>query len=179
VQTKLRFYDRTVWVFGSVGDIDPFNYGGGFVVETPYGPELEYIDRDTDDPELEYIDRDTDDPTTFTVYRVTLEEDVWTQFDGVDWRAVARTADHDIWDLRDMAETCDPEVRAEVVQMAINYYGWHEFDSDPLRLTHKELRERWPDVVPEPETEPEPESDEESDETTEEEESEEDVEDSE
>jgi len=139
---------------GSIGDINPIEYGGGYILSAPEmgGPWIEYFEGldcestawqiELDNPE--HLKREV------TVYRVDLEKDgkqFLSSYDWVVWHDVAESCGNSEQYVRAidgaMRTTLDVTVRASMVQDAAGYYGWHAFDSEPLTLTLGELIERW------------------------------------
>jgi hypothetical protein len=116
----------------TIGDIDPLGYGGGFIFEHPEtgGPEIEYYEPD-DDSQPESPDE------IFTVSRVLVEE-----YDWVDWSKVAESCGVTVEYYKLAFAGNDASRMAHAIRDAAGYYGWFEFDSEPLRLTRTEAEER-------------------------------------
>ncbi len=78
----------------------------------------------------------------WTVYRVLVEPYEWA-----DWPAIASytglpPVDYvDAFKLHDGAPV-DPMMMAHAIEDAASFHGWHEFDSDPLKLTRAEVEAR-------------------------------------
>ncbi len=134
---------------GSIGDVNPIDYGGGFIFSAPEqgGPWIEYFDG------LEaYVDvigqADADDIPDFEVviYRVDLHRDgkeFLSWYDWVDWEDVASSTGVDVEEYTTPSRLRTAQARALAIQDAAGYYGWHELDTYPLDLTLAELQERW------------------------------------
>jgi len=138
---------------GTVGDVDPLGYGGGFVFRDKtgvYDPEIEYVEPIGDGGSR-------DDVQSVTVYRVVLEPH--TFIDGVlsdnkfhpeypvwyakDLQSICQTCDCDSGEL--IGQLCgdDPMERARAYMSIASYFGWGELDSYPLHLTPSEAEERY------------------------------------
>jgi len=146
----------------STGDVNPIDYGGGFVFSEPsQGAWLE-ITHGLDADAVALIE---DDPaaTPMELYRVSLEETVdaklpWMDF--VNWEKVASSlsiTEEEYWREIQLLQESNRKVRmpqanyrvqVRLLEDAAGYYGWHEFDSDPLRLTARALARRWRLRVP-------------------------------
>jgi hypothetical protein len=131
---------------GSIGDVDPVNYGGGYIFTAARsgGPWVEYFDG------LESVapdaDEDEDLDLGVTVYRVDLHEDAkrfLSWFDWVEWEKVASSTGQDAEDYTNLTNLRTAQGRALAIQDAAGYYGWHEFDQDPLQLTLGKLKQHW------------------------------------
>jgi hypothetical protein len=131
---------------GSVGDINPIEHGGGYVLAYPNDstPVLEYFDG-LESIREEEIDLDNPEhlKLTATLYRVDVPHDahaLMRDFDWVDWIAVERSTGVDLVPAQlDRSVTA----RADAIVDAAGYYGWHELDTYPLTLTLGELIKRW------------------------------------
>jgi hypothetical protein len=130
-------------VYGQLGDINPLDYSGGVVYQSGYGePVLEYThglegiegvgpyDEDVEDVELE-------------VYRVSIEEDVLEDLSWVDWKSVASYIDMPVSELKEHAKSGNVMARASVYEAVGSYEGWHELDSEPLRIKYSKLDKTW------------------------------------
>lgn len=53
-------------------------------------------------------------------------------------------------ELRADLVSFNPMTRAYAMETLAGYFGWHEFDSDPLLLSHREIQERYEDFDTEP-----------------------------
>lgn len=131
---------------GSIGDVNPIEYGGGPVLTAPGsgGPWVEYFDGlETVAPDA---DEDEDLDLEVVIYRVDLHEDArrfLSWYDWVEWEKVASSTGQDVEDYTTPSNLRTAQARALAVQDAAGYYGWHEFDQDPLQLTLGKLKQRW------------------------------------
>ena len=135
---------------GTLGDVDPLGYGGGWIFRDKtgvYPPELEYVE-----PTIQH-----ENTGTVMVYRLILEPH--TYVDGVlsdnsyhpetpVWYAdkldsVCSCCDCDRDEL--IAALCgsEPVAKATAYENLAAYWGWHEFDQYPLELTPEEAEERY------------------------------------
>lgn len=143
---------------GTIGDVDPLGYGGGFVFRDKtgvYAPEIEYVEPNGDGGSR-------DDVQSVTVYRVILEPHTYGHPHGIDgvlsdnkyhpespvWYAkeldsVCESCDCDRDEL--IAALCgnDPVAKAGAYETLASYFGWDEFDNYPLNLTPSEAEERY------------------------------------
>lgn len=137
---------------GSVGDVNPVDYGGGYIFSVPGGgtPHLEYfegLDSDERAEDLSYED-DADekiDALKVKLYRVDLGKDgpsFLSDYDWVDWEAVAGSTGQDA-SAYAPGKLRTTQARALAVQDAAGHYGWHEFDHYPDQLTVGELKKLW------------------------------------
>lgn len=131
---------------GSIGDVNPIVYGGGYLFSATGsgGPWVEYFDG------LESVapdaDEDEDLDLEVTIYRVDLHEDAerfLSRYDWVEWEKVASQTGLDVEDYTNLTNLRTAQGRALAIQDAADYYGWYEFDQDPLQLTLGELKQRW------------------------------------
>jgi len=138
---------------GTIGDVDPLGYGGGFILRDKtgvYAPEIEYVE-----PIGEGGSRD--DVQSVTVYRVQLEPH--TYVNGV-LSDNKYHPDYPVWYAKDLDWVCkscgcgredmisdlcgdDPEAKAGAYETLAGYFGWQEFDIYPLTLTPSEAEERY------------------------------------
>ena len=138
---------------GTIGDVDPLGYGGGFVFRDKtgvYDPEVEYVEPIGDGG-------GRDDVQSVTVYRVTMEahtfcDDVLSDnkyhpeiraWYAKDLNSVCRSCDYEREDLIDLLCSDDPMYRVRGYEALASYYGWHEFDHYHLTLTPSEAEERY------------------------------------
>jgi hypothetical protein len=137
---------------GSVGDVNPIDFGGGYIFSVPEsgGPHLEYFEGLDSDERAERLSYDDDadekiDKLKVRLYRVDLGKDArdfLSDHDWVDWADVARSTGGDAADY-EPGKLRTAQARALAVQDAAGYHGWYNFDSYPLELTVGELKERW------------------------------------
>lgn len=154
---------------GTVGDIHPLDYSGGFVyVDTTgvYPPELEWIEAEPDSEQYSDYDLTND---KWTVYRFPLDRCELAQVNGephlvpfgfpartdlphpiasyVEWfderlNDVAITNGASVVDYRHMLTSDSPMGLAMVYMILAQYHGWENFDSDPLTFTNREEIEK-------------------------------------
>jgi hypothetical protein len=131
---------------GSIGDVNPIEYGGGPILTASGsgGPWVEYFDG------LESVapdaDEDEDLDLEVMIYRVDLHEDAkrfLSWYNWVEWEKVASSTGQDAEDYTNLTNLRTAQGRALAIQDAAGYYGWHEFDQDPLQLTLGKLKQRW------------------------------------
>jgi hypothetical protein len=138
---------------GSIGDVNPIDYGGGYIFSAPEsgGPHLEYFEGlDTDEraERLAYAD-DADekiDKLQIQIYRVDLGKDAkdfLSDYDWVNWEGVASSTGQDSSEYTTPGKLRTAQQRALAIQDAAGYHGWHEFDQYPLQITVGELKQRW------------------------------------
>lgn len=143
---------RTHRVLGSVGDVNPLDYGGGIV----------FIHAQTGKPEIEWTEGldglarqvDADDPRkikkiALTVYRVPVPDDVVDYYDWADWKSIANQYEgpngtrltRKAMEIR--GQSNDPMQRAHIVIDLAQYEGWHNLDSEPAHIEYGELERAW------------------------------------
>jgi hypothetical protein len=133
---------------GSVGDVNPIEYGGGFIFSAPEtgGPWIEYYyGMESEHPDVQDDPDDVPDLSA-VVYRVDLHKngrEFLNWYDWIDWDDVAGSTGLDVAEYTTPSRLKKAQARALAIQDAAGYYGWHEFDSYPLQLTLGELMERW------------------------------------
>jgi hypothetical protein len=139
------FYEPNVAddpIIGSVGDVNPIEYGGGVVFDTEHGPVLEYT-RGLEDEE---VDEDDEGATELSLYRVDIEEDALEHLNWVkpgDLKSIAQTMDRSVKELRKAAKSEDVMQRVSFYEDVAGYYGWENLDSYPFKITARELEQRW------------------------------------
>jgi hypothetical protein len=134
----------------TIGDVNPIEYGGGFVLTDKtgvYPPEIELIEPPADD----------DERGPLTVYRIVMEPHTYVNDVLSDNEF---HPDHPVWyadKIESVADSvgCEPEEligglcsdspieRALAYRDLIGYFGPHEFDSYPLTLTRSEAKRRY------------------------------------
>lgn len=137
---------------GSIGDVNPIDYGGGYIFSTPEsgGPHLEYFEGLDSDERAERLSYDDDaeekiNKLKVQLYRVDLGKDAkdfLSDYDWVNWEDVATSTGQDVTEYGP-GKLRTAQARALAVQDAAGYHGWANFDSYPLQLTVGELKERW------------------------------------
>jgi len=121
---------------GSIGDVNPIDYGGGFILRFPKDPVLTlvYIEPPDDDTDLESPE------ARWTIYTVLLE----SPGDWCNWEDVAHTTSGDAATYRaSFADGADPRHTAMAIEDAARFYGWENFDSYPSQLTKGEVNKRF------------------------------------
>jgi hypothetical protein len=111
---------------GTIGDVNPLDYGGGLV----FSDRVEWYEPDDEN----------DENSRVRCYRVDFDvlSDSW-----IDFNAVASTVDRKAAELLHSARTStDPQVRANAVWDVALHYGWHELDGYSLHLTRAEAEAR-------------------------------------
>lgn len=158
--------DVYVQILGTLGDVNPLEYGGG-VVARIYDP-----DRDQEWIEVEYFEPDLD-ADTYTVYRFEPERYKVVYYEGTaflvpfeyyrpqyprpieeytPWFAarlpgIAQDIDVPVDDVVDDLTSADPLRRARVYEILMAYLGSNEFDHAPERFTRAEMEARWPELT--------------------------------
>lgn len=143
----LRTYALSMeWIMtrklGTVGDVNPIEHGGGYIVKTDDGIHLEYFEGISDWPDSWDVDLDAPKwlAKKVTLHRVDLcidGEALMADLDWVDWNSVSTSCGYPRGRLKTAQE------RANAVMDVAGHYGWHELDLYPLELTLGELIERW------------------------------------
>ena len=131
--------DEGVKILGTVGDVNPVEYGGGYIIqEGDDEPRIEYFyGLDTDEP---------DEDGKLKVYYATVETDVfewhnWVSLD--DQEELAEEAGVSIEEYRLQARSSNVVERAHVMEHIGQRWGWVNLDNYPARFTEDELRARW------------------------------------
>jgi hypothetical protein len=141
---------------GSIGDVNPIDYGGGYIFSGSGGggPTLEYFEGLDDDERASRIHAkvwDSDeaeakiDKLGIQLYQVDLEKDgksFLSSYDWVDWDSVAQSTGQDP-SAYSASELTTAQKRAMAVWDAASVNGWFEFDQYPLSMTVGELKARW------------------------------------
>jgi hypothetical protein len=131
--------DDGVTILGTVGDVNPVEYGGGYIVqEGDDEPRIEYFHGlDTDEP---------DEDGKFKVYYATVEADV---FDWCNWVSLddqerfAKGVGVSIEEYRLQARSSNVAERARIIEDIAGHWGWYTLDNYPALFTEAELRARW------------------------------------
>ena len=120
-------------IVGYIGDINWPTYDGGPIYRNVgrKGYTLEYI-LPPEDPD--------DRRARWEVYQVDLDPTFW---DWADLTSVAGTIGTKTASLRRSMRSRDPFVLANLAQDIAANYGWHELDSQPLRLTRSQVWRRY------------------------------------
>lgn len=119
-------------VVGSIGDVNPIEYGGGFVFKGEHGYYVEYTPGE-----------DGSEGTKLEVYGAFVPADVLTEYDWVDWKAVASSSGETLKELRAAATGKKALGRVYAMEMIAGHYGWNTLDDSPLTMTPRELGVRW------------------------------------
>lgn len=117
-----------VTIIGTIGDVNPLDYGGGFVYrDDDGGHSIEWYEPEDD----------TNEDCAILVYRFPIDggAESW-----MDLASVASSADHA--SIAEDFKSDNPVVRAYAFWSVAGHYGWHNLDSDPLRLTRAEAEAR-------------------------------------
>ncbi len=135
---------------GRIGDVNPIDYGGGYVVSDANATMVEYfegLDGNERAQRLSYEDDGDEkiDKLKVKLYHVDLgkdAQDFLRDYDWVNWTEVAdvngqTTASYTPSELR------SPLARARAIEEAAGYHGWDNFDSYPTTTTVGELRKLW------------------------------------
>lgn len=125
------------WV-STVGDVNFLDYSGGPIYRTEQGYTVEYVEPPSDDDDFE------SKRARWTVYQVDLEPGM---ADWADLKSVASSTGESVQELKADLQSTNYRRLANALQSITGYYGWHEFDQYPLRLTRKEVEERYGDTV--------------------------------
>jgi hypothetical protein len=150
--------NQPIWkLAGTVGDVNPIDYSGGFIYtdETGvYPPELEWIESE---------DEHKAEPTNWTVYRILLERCAMVKIDGafrlitgtyesswpkpieeyIEWfdesiKNVSDSSGISIADLESMLCSTNAQELAQAYLTLAQYHGWENFDGYPLKFTDRE-----------------------------------------
>lgn len=111
---------------GIIGDLSPIEHGGGIVFEGDFGPELIYFQPWADGGQ-KYV----------SVYTTTVDDDLLEDYHwwSSAWERVAEFSGLRTEELREFAGSEDPLVRAQVLELLAQDYGWSEFDDSPEEMT--------------------------------------------
>jgi hypothetical protein len=119
---------------GSIGDVNPIEYGGGVVFDTEYGPIIEYTYG---------LEDESDDANEMDVYQVSVARSVWDDLNWAYEMEIAEVTGIQLRKLVKMGKSKDVMDRVAAYEAAASVYGWHELDQYPVKLTAKELEQRW------------------------------------
>lgn len=131
-------------ILGTIGDINPTDYGGGVILDTEHGPVLEY----TYGVAVESVPFDDDElmGVELEVFSCRLDEPALEMFSGWGddlWPDVARSNGMDLSELLEHAASLDPLVIASCVESVAMHWGWREIDCYPETMTYGEIEARW------------------------------------
>lgn len=135
------------WIkVGTLGDINPIDYDGGFVFEDTtgvYPPEVEYYVRDSDDDDSKIrVYRFIVEPCTFI--NGVLSDNPYHKDHAV-WFADSLTALASFCGIDELVQMfCSPDTmtRAHAWLEVGLYWGFNELDDYPLVLTYTEAEAR-------------------------------------
>ena len=142
-------HTRGCHVVTTVGDVNPIEYGGGYlflckvsgqsnyVVEYTHGTENEPAAEGLSEYEPAYS------RVPLVLYRVDLPENVWEWHSWADPNDVATSIDADPAELRRAGSSPDPRERLYALEAIAGHWGWNELDHYPLSMTVSDLRKRW------------------------------------
>lgn len=121
-------------VLDTIGDINPVEYGGGYVLDSGDGPWIEY-----------FSGLDCEDTETLQVYRVPVPDHVWDVHDWAtrEMSSMADTVGMDVAELRALGHSLELPDRVYALEVIALTWGWEKLDHYPLHLTEAELLERW------------------------------------
>jgi hypothetical protein len=129
-------------VVGELGDVNPVEYGGGFVLACTGGGRSEQTHEIEIAP---YGQEEEGEDGPLTVFRVDIPEgDVWEDQSWAKPRDIARSMGMSERELRALgAAGATPLQKASAIEALAGYHGWHELDQYPLKFSPAELRRRW------------------------------------
>lgn len=121
------------------GDTDPIENGGGYLFQAGVRYWIEW----TPGHEEGLKGR--------TVYQVDLPEDVTAYYDWADWPGVLQCCGigenlpphQRLRMARLQGRHLDPMIRLRLMEDMASFHSWDNLDSQPLRMTTRELRQRW------------------------------------
>lgn len=126
---RLAATQRGERIVGSVGDVNWPSYSGGPIVKDEVGNYA-----------LEWIEPPEETERRFTVYRVDLDRE---SLPGWINAVAVMQGEGGPSVLRRRWRSRDPKTRASARWMVGSYYGWNDLDSYPLRLTRRQIEERY------------------------------------
>lgn len=141
-------------VLGSVGDVNPIEYGGGYILRNDADdrPCLEYFDGlesvVTKAWDVDIDDTAQTDKIKIRLYNADLEtsgERFMSDLDWVDWSGIASYTGTPI-EHYTASVLDDLRTRAQAACDVASFHGWENLDSYPLELTLTELIARWKDL---------------------------------
>jgi hypothetical protein len=125
------------WKFvGSIGDVDPIAYGGGFVYEDElgnYSPEMDFLE-----PAPDGVWEKMGDKTPLHVFRIILENDATAEWWYERLDGVAKFVGCPVEELQQMAKSDVVMEKALLYQDLVHYFGFDNFDPEPLSWTEGE-----------------------------------------
>lgn len=124
---------------GNIGDVNPIEYGGGFVFKNEYGYFVEYTHgMESDCPDVEKLSR-----CELALYSVPVPDDVFSDHDWVKVEEVARTIGADPEELRKAGSSNNVMERVRALEDIASHWGWNELDHYPQTVKASELKRRW------------------------------------
>lgn len=135
--------DKDVKILGTIGDINPIEYGGGYIIQEGDDIRIEYFyGLRSEHPGME----DPPPDKMFPVYYVNVEEDVFEYHNWVrpdEQKQMAEEMGLSIEEYRLHARSKDHIKRAMVLWDIASHWGWYELDHYPAQFTIAELEKRW------------------------------------
>ena len=134
--------ENTKTKLGNLGDVNPIEYGGGYVFAAPDvdGPWLEYYYGLDSEDWGDRVDDPEDSDNEVEIYRVDVGPDAIAWHSWVDWIQIARFTGVDASFYLQASEPMDV---AQAIADAASYHGWENFDSYPLTISLRDLATRW------------------------------------
>lgn len=135
---------QPVWrLVANLGDVNPLDHGGLFVyrdLARLYPPEMEHYDPETRQAWRVILERCTYEDGILSDNEFHPDHEAWfaRRLDQV-----SSSMDVDVQDL--IRGLCSRDVleRARAYREVIEYYGWHEFDQEPIRLSRTDAAARY------------------------------------
>lgn len=121
-------------VFGTTGDVNALDYGGGIVFDQGYGPEWWVWDS----PEGE-----TDEFGDYRVYRVNVPDDVFEEHTFADPFKIAKSIDVNPLKLTQLGSSRDVMDRVEALEEIAMHYGIASLDHDPETFTRAQMMRKF------------------------------------
>jgi hypothetical protein len=139
-------------VLATLGDVNPIEHSGGFVVKRKEGAvEMEWIEPPDDDDDWECQEcGGTGDSCVVCggtgqnpALRWTVTVAVVEPYEWVKWADVATSCGKDLAEYEAAFQSGDPKEMAFAILDAANIIGWYQFDQEPLTLTRAEVTARY------------------------------------
>ena len=124
-------------VLAITGDVNPAEYGGGYLVRVSPAGQSSYVS-------LYVVEWDSDDDNAKgRLYEADVRDrDIAAAHDWIDVEAMSRSLDFDPAEWRKQARGSYVE-RARCLYDIASYYGWENLDSYPIEVTRDDIRKRW------------------------------------
>lgn len=119
---------------GVTGDVNPIDYGGGVVFSDDYGIHWWFWEP-SDDEEF--------GRGKYTIWRVTVPEDVFAAQKWANPFEIAKTHGMHPFTLQALGQSRDPMERVAALGMIAGHYGADNLDSYPLVENRSWLHERF------------------------------------